>query len=394
MRLLFVVQRYGHEVAGGAEVHCRQFATRLAARGHGVEVLTSCALSYVDWADWYPVGSADLDGVLVHRLPVDEERQERFFGPLNGRVPRGRKPVPLHLQREWMLRQGPHMRQLPRWLAEHAEGYEAIIFFTYLYYPTWAGLPVASALVPTVLHPTVHDEPALQLPIFEPLFRQPWAFAFSTEEEAALVSRRFRMQAPGAVIGIGTDLDASGDPLAFRRRFGLGDRPYLVFIGRLEPGKGSEELFEFFCVYKTRNPGHLALVVVGEPVKPLPRHPDVFVTGFVDEETKRGALAGALALAQPSYFESFSMVLMEAWVMQKPALVQGHCAVLEGQVNRSGGGIPYRGFAEFEGALDVLLGDGEMAGALGCSGRRFVEEKYHWDAVLGRYERLLARVAG
>src|SRR5688572_11369211 len=100
MRLLYVVQRYGHEVAGGAELHCRQFATHLAGRGHEVHALTSCAVSYVDWANEYAPGIEDVDGVTVHRLPVVVPRRDETFGPLNARVVWGYKPVPLHLQRE------------------------------------------------------------------------------------------------------------------------------------------------------------------------------------------------------------------------------------------------------------------------------------------------------
>ena len=90
--------------------------------------------------------------------------------------------------------------------------------------------------------------------------------------------------------------------------------------------------------------------------------------GFLDEETKRSALAGCLALLQPSYFESFSIVLCEAWLQGRPALVQGRSEVLEGQARRSGGAIPYRGFVEFEAALDLLLADPGLADRMGAGG--------------------------
>ena len=396
MRLLYVVQRYGEEVPGGAELYCRQYATRLAARGHEVDVLTSCAVSHVDWANHYPEGETELDGVRIHRLAVAGMRDERFFLPLSRRVLTDRWPTPLHLQRRWMMAQGPVLPGLVPWLTERAGGYQAVIFFTYLYHPTWAGLPAVSARVPTVLHPFAHDEPPLRLPIFDLTFRHPSAFAFATEEEAALVDRRFGVSRPSAVIGIGVDGDggAGADEAAFRQAYGLDDRPYLLFMGRVEPGKGSLELFQFFTAYKRRHPGPLALVVMGVVVDPLPEHPDVVCAGFVDEATKRSALAGALALVQPSFLESFSIVLTEAWGEGKAALVQGHCDVLAGQARRSGGGIPYRGFAEFEVALDRLLGDAALRTALGEAGRRFVEHEYRWDSVLQRYEDLLGDVTG
>ena len=390
MRLLFVVQRYGPEVAGGAEFACRQFASRLAQRGHQIEVLTSRAQSYVDWADVYPEGRTELDGVTLHRLSVVEPRHDRIFGLLNARAVWGHRPVPLHLQEHWIRSAGPELSGLTPWLVEQAPRFDAAIFFSYLYYPTWAGLPVASNLTATVLHPTAHDEPSLDLPLFRTTFRHPAAFAFFTEEEKALVRRRGGSGRRSAVIGIGVEIDGAGgvDEGAFRETYGI-DRPYLLFLGRVDPSKGAEELFEFFGAYKARNGGPLGLAMVGDPARPLPDHPDVIMTGMVDENMKRSALAGAVALVQPSYFESFSMVLTEAWVHGKAALVQGHCAVLDGQVRRSGGGIPYRGFAEFEAAVGLLSGEPRLAHRLGASGRDYAEKHYAWPTVLDRYERLL-----
>lgn len=392
MRLCFVVQRYGHEVAGGAELHCREFATRLAARGHEVEVATTCATSYVDWANVYPEGDEELDGVLVHRLPVARPRDNRFFADVNARVLNSDR-APTYLQREWMRLQGPDVPGLRPFLRQHGARFDVVVFFTYLYATTYDGLASTPLPTPTLLHPTAHDEPTLHLSLFDVVFREPTAFAFSTEEEEALVRRRFRARQPGTVIGVGVDLDAHGDARAFRERYGLGDRPYLLFVGRIDPGKGSVELVEHFLAYKRRHPGPLALVIVGEPVAPPDPHPDIVLTGFVDDATKHGAYAGAVALVQPSYYESFSMVLTEAWASRIPALVQGRCEVLVGQSRRSRGGIPYTGFAEFEAAVDLVAEDELLRRAMGAAGRAFVEQRYRWDAVIDRYEGWLEQVA-
>lgn len=393
MRLLFVVQRYGTEVPGGAELAARQFATRLARRGHDVEVLTSRAVSYVDWADAYPAGSEVVDGVTVHRLGVSAPREDRIFGPMHARVPFGAFRTPPFFQREWMRVQGPHLPGLVPWLRRHAGSYDRAIFFTYLYYTTTAGLPAAAGLTRTVLHPTAHDEPPLYLSLFDVMMRLPAALAFLTEEEAELVAERFHVTQPGTITGLGIDLDATGDPAAFRASIpGLGDRPYLVYVGRVDPGKGSVELVDYLREYKRRHPSDLALVIVGDPVEPPEPHPDIFVAGFVSDAAKHGAVAGAVALIQPSYFESFSLVLLEAWAQGRPALVQGRSAVLEGHARRSAGGIPYRGFAEFEAALDRLLADEALAAAMGRAGRRYAVARYGWDGILSRYEEFLAGI--
>lgn len=389
MRLLFVVQRYGREVAGGAELHCRRFAGALATRGHDVHALTSCAVGYLDWANEYPPGTSVLDGVTVHRLAVQRPRDVERFGRLNGRTIWGYHLRPLVLQRQWMLAQGPLLPELAPWLVERAAGFDVVVFFTYLYYTAWAGLPAAAGRTATVLHPTAHQEPQLDLPLFDPVLRLPTLCAYSTEEEQALIARRTGGPRPGRVIGIGVDVYAEGDGGAFRRQYGLGDRPYLLFVGRVDPGKGSLELCDYFSAYKRRHPGPLALVVMGDPVSTLAPHPDIVVTGFVPEGVKRDALDGALALAQPSYFESFSMVLAEAWAQRRPALVQGRCDVLAGQARRSGGAIPYTGYAEFEAALDRLLQRPDLGRALGEAGHRYVVDRYAWPSVIGRYERLL-----
>jgi glycosyltransferase involved in cell wall biosynthesis len=386
VRVLFVVQRYGGDVAGGAETACRELATRLAARGHEVEAVTSRARSYVDWADEFPGGTTLQDGVTVHRLGVDRPRAPRLFGPLNGRV----AGSPLFVQLEWMRSQGPNLPELVPWLEARAASFDVVVFVTYLYATTWAGLPVAAGLAPTVLLPAAHDEPPLWLPLFDLTFRLPSAFAFLTEEEQALVQRRARPRQPSAVIGLGVDVDVVGDGARFRAAHALGQRPYLLYVGRLDPGKGSDELYDFFAAYKRRHPGDLALVVVGDPVKPLAPHPDVFATGWVSDEEKSDAIAGCDALVMPSYFESFSLVLAEAWAQRRPALVNGRCDVLLGQARRSGGAVPYGGYAEFEAALELVVGDAALRHALGQRGRAYVEQRYRWDAVLDHAERLLA----
>ncbi len=392
MKLLSVVQRYGVEVFGGAEQFTRKMATQLVDRGHDVDVATSCAVSYYDWADVYEPGLSELEGVAIHRWQVSHPRNHDIFGEINPRMLAGPKPVPEYLQRTWMREQGPELPGFEEWLWENARDYDAVIFNTYQYWPTWAGLRQASGRVPTVLHPLAHDEPSLYLPIFDLMYQLPSALAFLTEEEGELVQRRFAVKQPTAITGIGVDLDISGDGERFRKQYDLGDRPYVVCVGRIDPHKGSDELFDFFVAYKQRNPGPLALVVVGEPIKPLPKHDDVFVTGFVDETVKDDAVDGCTLSVQPSYFESFSMVLTEAWAQYKPTLVNGHSAVLAGQAMRSGGALPYRGFAEFETALDMVLNEPDIAERLAKAGRSYVERRYAWPVVMDRYERFLQNI--
>jgi len=391
MRLLYVIQRYGRHIAGGAEQHCREFAERLVARGHDVEVLSTCATSYVDWANEYRPGFTIENGVGVRRVAVERKRDNMLFSKLNARLVNHQRLAPIELQREWMRMQGPNAPDMPRWLQRNAGSYDCVIAVTYLYWTTWACLRAVAGSVPTLLHPTAHDEPPLRLSLFDDLFRLPDAFAFLTPEEAELVGRRFPGSPAGDVVGIGVELARPVKGTVFRRRVGLGNDPYLLYLGRVDPAKGASELIDYFTAYKDANPSNLKLVLTGQAVMPLPVREDIVHTGFVDDKVRDSALAGAYALVQPSYFESFSMVLTEAFAQARPAIVQGRCEVLAGHAGRSGAAIPYTGFAEFAAAVELLHGNPALADEMGLRGRAYVEREYEWDVALDRYEALLQR---
>lgn len=390
MKILYSVQRYGENVVGGSEAAARAFAEHLAASGHEVSVVTSCAQSYSDWANVYPPGREELNGVTIRRLPVTEPRRPEKFGPLHQWMIEGPKPSPLFVQQRWAKHMGPDIVELPRWLADNAPKFDLVVFMTYLYATTTRGLPAVSGVVPTVLQPTAHDEPPLWIRLYDSLFRLPDAFLFFTPEEREMVRRRFTLEPTGDTIGIGIDLDQATDVAGFRGLHELGDDPYILYVGRIDAIKGSLEAYHFFEAYKRRNPGPLKFVFVGERISELPEHPDVVFAGFLDEASKRNALAGAVALIQPSRFESFSIVLCESWVQHRPAIVHADSAVLAGQARRSGGALPYRGFAEFEAALDLLVGDPALADRLGHSGHRYVDEMYRWDHVIEGFEHTAA----
>jgi len=152
-RILFVVQRYGREVAGGAELHCREFATRLAGRGHHVEVLTSRATSADGWDNVYPAGDEELDGVTVHRLGVDAPRNNAAFETMTAEVLWSGAPPSLAEQEEWRLLQGPTLPGLAPWLEAHAQGFDVVVHFSYLFATTWAGLPVSGRAAPRCCTP-------------------------------------------------------------------------------------------------------------------------------------------------------------------------------------------------------------------------------------------------
>jgi glycosyltransferase involved in cell wall biosynthesis len=198
---------------------------------------------------------------------------------------------------------------------------------------------------------------------------------------------------PAVVVGLGIDTGA-GDGAAARRALGLDDRPYLLCLGRVDDGKGSRLLTECFARYQARTHSPLRLVFAGPVAQPVPESADVVVAGRVDDGVKWGLLRDAFALVSPSAFESFSIVLMEAWSVGTPALVNARCDVTRDHVQRSCGGIAFGNYAEFEVALDTLRASSQLGPALGRAGKTYVEHNYQWPEVVQRYDRFLTKIAG
>lgn len=390
MKLLYVVQRYGDDIVGGSEAACRQFAEALTDAGHSVEVITSCARSYVTWEDSYEEGTTNINGVLVHRLSVTEPRKPERFGPTDQWL-MSENSSPLRFEHErWARIMGPDIHGFRTWMIDNADRFDAAIFMTYLYSTATSGIPAIAGRIPIVFQPTAHDEPPLRIPLFEATFRLADAFMFFTPEERTVVEERFRIDPVGKVVGIGIEMNPPcSNPSEFRDLFGLENTPYLIYVGRLDPMKGVKQLCDFFVELKKQYPSSLKLVLAGDPMVELPEHEDIVITGFLEESMKHAAIKGSLALVQSSFFESFSIVLCEAWVQKRPALVQGASTVLRGQAMRSNGAIPYEGYAEFEQAVMMLFEDPNLANEMGVSGRAYVEQQYEWNNVVRNVESTL-----
>ena len=394
MRILYVVQRYGEKIVGGSETACRLFAEHLVDRGHQVDVLTSCAHNYVDWADEYAPGTETINGVTVHRRSVTETRTEDRFGAVHPWMMNHPKLASRFDQIRWARLMGPQLEGQREWLLDNAHHFDVTVFMTYLYATTTFGLPTVAGRVPTVLQPTAHDEPAAYVDYFNAVFRLPDAFIFFTPEEREIVTNIYRIEPEGAVVGIGIDnpsQESTGTEVL--RRYQLTGEKYLLYVGRIDESKGVGELLRFFDAYRTRNGNRTKLVLVGDPVMEVPVDDDIVVVGFVGDEEKSSLIAGSIALVQPSYFESFSIVLCEAWQQGRPALVQGRCAVLRGQALRSNGALPYEGFAQFEALVNLLIDDPGMADELGAAGREYVRRNYNWAIVMDRFEETLTLAA-
>ena len=404
MRLALVVQRYGLEIAGGAEYHCRLVAERLARHAR-VEVLTTCATDYLTWENREPEGLVDLNGVSVRRFRVERPRDAERFAALSarvfgeaartepGRVDAARaRAISLDEAGHWLDEQGPFSPRLVRHLEASRDEHDAFVFFSYRYYPTCRGLPVVAAKA--LLVPTAEDDGAYHLPLYPPLFRAPRAIAFNSLEEREMLRRVVGPGlAGGEVVGVGTELPRDRDGERFRRQHGI-DGPFLLYVGRVDLNKGCPELLEHFLRYRRETGSSLRLVLLGQSVLEVPRDPGVIALGHQPDSVKWDALDACLAFVMPSRFESLSMATLEAWWAERPVLVNARCDVLRGQCKRANGGLYYASHEEFEAALALLEGDEALRARLGRSGRAYFEAHYSWPVIEGKYLALLAPIVG
>jgi glycosyltransferase involved in cell wall biosynthesis len=388
VRLAFVVQRYGLEVAGGAELHCRSLAEQLVAR-HTVEVFTTRALDHDSWSHGYPGGSTFVNGIAVHRFAVAARRSPRRFAALSNVV--FKLPHTREEEEDWVRENGPRSPALLEAITAARDRFDLFIFFSYRYYHSYFGLPRLRDKA--VLIPTAEEDDAIGLRIFRDFFHLPKAIAYNTPEERSLIEETAGgTGVPGAVVGCGLSLSEAAAAPSARDRFGL-KRPFLLYLGRVEPNKGCATLFAYFQKWSDEAGHDLDLVLAGKAAMPVPEHPRIRALGFVTEEEKASLLLASRALVMPSRYESLSLVLLEAWKMGIPVLANARCRVLLGQCRRSNGGLAYDGYREFAGALSLLLQRPDLCEALGRQGRTYVEAEYSWPRVLGALEDLFQKAA-
>jgi glycosyltransferase involved in cell wall biosynthesis len=388
VKVAFVVQRYGLEVTGGAELLCRQVAEHMA-KYWDIEILTTCAIDYLTWRDEYPPGPTTVNDICVRRFPVDNPRDVKAFNRLSASVLAGGGGKNAELN--WMQAQGPSSPALLDYLQQYHHMYDFYIFFTYLYASTFFGLPLVADR--SLLVPTAHDEPPIYLDIFNDLFRLPQALIFSTPEEQSFVNHRFGTTAlPQEVIGIGVEEPSEVNAARFLNRYHdqLEGDDFVLYAGRIDVSKGCQQLFSHFMRFREDCPDYgLKLLLIGSKAMEIPTHPDILYLGFVSEQEKFDAIAASTLVILPSPYESLSIVALEAWQLAKPVLASGRCAVLQGQCIRSNGGLWYENYAEFRATLSLLLQQVNIRERLGTSGNNFVKHFYTWDRIESQYLHLV-----
>lgn len=399
-KLAVVTPWFGRDLKGGAEQQAWQTATRLAARGHQVDVLTTCCRSFQDhWGEnHHQAGETSEAGLTIRRFAV-RSSAFRDFNALNGHLlsldratlKPGVSPVPGEAA-EVFSSDSIHAPGLLKYLVDQGPGYAAVIFLPYLYGPILNGLPLTAANA--FLMPCLHDEAYAYLPPVERIFRQACGILYLSVGERELAHRLYGpgIMRKGVLVGAGVELVARIDEVydspALRR---AGDR-FLLCLGRRDEHKNTDFLVQAYLRYRKRRPeSGLKLVLAGPGEKEYgSAEAGVIDLGLVSEEDKAALLSRCRALFHPSRNESYSRVIMEAWFCGRPAAAHTTCLATAFIVRESGGGWLARSpedWANLCAAVDDAT-DEELA-ALGRLGQGYAREHASWDRVVDRYEQVL-----
>lgn len=391
-KIAFVTPWYGRGIPGGAEAVAYQTSVRLAARGWAVEVLTTGIKDfYGDWGkNYHRPGVKVEEGVTVRRFPV-EKRDRAAFDEINSCLMQN---IPISAADEQtFIEQMIRAPQLTAYIQQHRDEY-VFLFIPYMFTTTYAGAKIVPER--TVLIPCIHDEAYARLPIYQEIIPQAHSLIMHSAAEKRLANALFTAahEQPRRVVGVGVETNYGADGERFRQKYGLGESPFMLYVGRREAGKNVPLLIEYFQRYVQQENRQVKLVLIGpgEVHIPAGMQTQIIDCGFVSVQDKYDANAAATVICQPSIHESFSISLMEGWLGGAPALVHADCDVTREHCQASNGGLYFANYPEFAATLTYLLTHPQEAAIIGQQGLQYVQTHFAWEVVLDKYEQVIQQV--
>ena len=419
MRFAFISPRYGADISTGAEHACRLLAQQVSER-HDVEVLTTCAANSATWKNEYTEGADRIRGVMVRRFAVNQSHDANAFASLSNRLftsPHSRAD-----EIEWTRRLGPSAPGLIEHLTRHQRSYDALVFFSLWHPTTVQGVQIAPDR--SVLFPYLQLRPALRFHLWNELLGSGRAVGYVSASERRL-AREYLRANPHAeeLVGIGIDpppqqtyprhqqdpadtfiadddvsadtpppeesyLESRGVP--FRRRHRLYGS-FALYGGRIDSDNGSEEMLEYFDAYAQKEPD-AALVVMGIKMMKLPEEPYLRMAGVLPDRERMVAYEAADVTIAPASDDLLAQPLLESMAVGTPVLASAANGAAVEHCRRANGGLYYANREEFAEALRLVMSNARLRQTLGENGRKYIQQHYRWDSVMGRFDRLVGRV--
>ena len=384
-KICFVIQRYGEDVNGGAELLCRQITEHLVPF-YDVHVFTTKAKDYITWKNEYHDSFEMVNGVKVHRFRNVAKRDQKFLAEMNNDFNRyvvGNDEK----EEKWVEAQGPYCPELIEEIKKESVNYKKFIFFTYLYYPTIYGVPEVKDKA--ILVPTAHDEPFIHMNLLKEIFCGCHSIFYMTDAERKFVNKIFHNdEVPSVVGGSGIEVPEVVNPERVKEKYEI-KKPYLIYVGRIDRGKNVPLLIQYFNEFLLRNNIALNLLLVGKQFINIEQNSNIKALGFIDDQDKYDLIVGAMALVLPSYYESLSLVVLEAMRLGTPVIASGKCEVVRQHCINSNGGLYYSNYYEFEGILNWMEKHPEECHIMGENGRTYVKNNYTWNSITDKMRKLI-----
>ena len=420
MKFAFITPRYGAEIGGGPEHACRLLAEQVCER-HDVDVLTTCARDPLTWKNDYPEGSDRMRGVIVRRFAVSQPHDEAAFRQLSVRL-----ADPAHGRAdelEWVRRLGPASSGLLDHLKRQHRGYDGLLFFS-LYHPTTVhGLSVAPER--SIVFPHLRLDGTLRFGLWPELLRSARAIGYLSAAERKLAQEYLQVRgAADEVVGVGVDAPPqqsyprhqqdpadsspageedmggaaaeeetsylSGRGIPFRRRHRLYGA-FALYGGRIAPDNGCEEMLEYFDTYAGGD-GDTSLVLMGVKMMKVPDEPYIRMAGVLPDRERMVAYEAADVTLAPASDDLLSVSLLESLAVGTPVLASARNEAAVEHCRRAGAGLYYANRDEFAAALRLLMTNTRLREKLGENGRQYIRQHHRWDAVMGRFDRLVTRL--
>lgn len=420
MKLAFITPRYGAEISVGPEHACRLLAEHAVER-HDVDVLTTCAHDDQTWKNEFSEGADRIRGVVVRRFAVSQPHNREAFRQTTSRLRGAAHSREDEL--DWVSQYGPSSPGLIEHLKRQHRQYDALVFFSLQHATTVHGISVAPER--SLLFPYLQCRPSLRFGLWSDVISSTRGLGFFSSAERTLLEAFM----PGAspyeeTVGIGieppqqltyprhqqdpndvvvpddeltreTEDDQPEDYLAgrgvpFRRRHRLYG-PLALYAGRLEPDNGTEELLEYFEAY-SQNDAETTLVLMGVKMVRVPDNPRIRLAGVLPGRDRTFAYEAADVTIAPTSDDLLSQSLLESIAVGTPVLASARNTAAVEYCRLAGAGLFYATAEEFAEGLRVLMSNTRLRERLGESGRQYARQHLRWDAVLGRFDRLLGRI--
>lgn len=408
--IAFVVVRYGLNINGGAEYHCRMLAERLT-NDYNVEVLTTCVDNYRTGENLEFKEKEIINKVIVRRFKTNPTHPEleNFYKKKAKPAYKLRRflykchflaiasyffPIWHFKEKEELEALGSqvfHSPALFNFIKENKDNYKAIIPITidysHVYYTT------LYAPEKTIVIPTMHYHKTAFRSTLTQVFTKAAYIAFNTTAEQKLARKIFGMHmAPHSIVSVGIELSAPSDWAVTQEKYNLPDE-YMLYVGRVDQGK-LNNVYTYFLNYKKVYPNSdLKFVLVGKQYSDPFNHPDIIYTNFVEEQEKISIIQHAKIVINPSLYESLSLILLEAMALKKAMLVNGNCNVLKEHCHKSNNAaLYYTNEKSFIDKLHMLDSSTNLRLEMGEKGYSYVNSNYDWNIIMNKLKHVIENI--